>query len=117
MEILSARTPYSACPLCDANDRIEVMLGDCSRHRMYKPVLPKIQRWMQCANCRHIFVDGYFTPDALEVLFSDTHDFQSVGFEIANQRTAWSHVLDTVGTLRSSLGGAGSMSALAMDLY
>src|SRR5438876_67146 len=70
MELLDARIPYTACPLCDALENTEVMIGDCTGHPSYKPSLPKAVRWIQCGKCAHVYVDGYFGPRALDELFS-----------------------------------------------
>ncbi len=105
MESLDARIPYSACPLCDAPQSVEVVIADCSENQSYKPPLPKTMRWLECQKCSHVFVDGYFGPAALEILFSSTLEAQVPGYDVENQRYVWSRVLDTVSGLRSSLGG------------
>jgi len=104
MEMLGARIPYPACPLCDAAESVEVAIGDCSKHPIYKPSLPKTQRWIECKKCGHVYVDGYFGPAALKILFSNTQADQVPGYEIENQRYVWSHVLDTVSAIRPSMG-------------
>lgn len=100
METLEARIPYEACPLCDAADSRERMVGDCSGHPLYKPLLPKKQRWLACGQCGHEYVDGYFGPVALEILFSGTAPNQTPGEDVENQRYVWSRVLDAVGLVR-----------------
>jgi protein O-GlcNAc transferase len=105
MDSSDARIPYSACPLCDATESVEVATGDCSEHLIYKPPLPRTMRWLACQKCGHMFVDGYFGPSALKILFSNTAEAQVPGYDIENQRYVWSRVLDTVSGLRSSLGG------------
>lgn len=81
------------------------MLADCSRHAVYQPPLPAAQRWLECWSCGHLYVDGYFTPEALAILFSTTQADQVPGYDIENQRDVWSKVLDAVGSLRPELGG------------
>ena len=105
MESPSQRVPYSACPLCEEGDSLEVMVADCTQQPMYKPPLPASQRWLSCWNCGHVYVDGYFTPAALAVLFSSTPENQIPGYDVENQRSVWAGVLDSVGSLRASLGG------------
>lgn len=100
-----ARIPYRACPLCDAPDAVELLVADCSGHALYKPSLPATQRWLQCWQCLHIFVDGYFTPQALATLFSSTKASQTPGQEIEGQRQVWARVLDRIASLRSSPAG------------
>lgn len=98
------RVPYDRCPLCEATGAAEVLVADCSGHELYKRPLPPTMRWLQCAKCTHIFVDGYFTPQALQVLFAATPKSQLPGHDIEGQRYAWSSVLDSVGTLRPPPG-------------
>lgn len=105
MELLDARITYPACPLCDAAENAVVMVGDCSGHQLYKPSLPREQCWLECKKCSHVYVDGYFGPNALATLFSDTQASQVPGYDIENQRYTWSRVLDAVSSLRSGLGG------------
>lgn len=101
----AARIPYQSCPLCEGMAAVEVVVGDCTGHPMYKPPLPPTQRWIQCKSCGHVFVDGYFGPDALAVLFSGTLEEQTPGHDIENQRYVWARVLDTVNAQRSAMGG------------
>lgn len=105
MEMTEARIPYAACPLCEATEFAEVMTADCSGHAIYKPSLPRTMRWLGCKKCGHVFVDGYFAPAALEILFSSTHAGQTPGHEIEQQRDIWARVLETVSDLRPALGG------------
>ena len=105
MDRLDSRIPYSGCPLCAAADCVEVMVADCSQHPMYKPPLPKAQRWMECKSCGHMFVDGYFGPAALRILFSSTQEAQTPGFEVENQRYVWARVIETVHEIRPRLRG------------
>jgi SAM-dependent methyltransferase len=104
MELPASRIPYAGCPLCDAPDSVEVTVADCSGHALYKPSLPREQRWMECWQCGHVFVDGYFGPEALKILFSGTQENQVPGQNVEAQRDVWSRVLDTVGVLRAALG-------------
>lgn len=105
MESTEARIRYLACPLCDATESLEVMIGDCSGHLLYKPSLPKDQLWLECRKCGHVYVEGYFGTTALATLFCGTNPSQVPGYEIENQRHIWSQVVDAVSGLRSSLGG------------
>jgi SAM-dependent methyltransferase len=100
-----ARIAYDACPLCAGSDLAEVGAADCSGHPLYKPGLPRLQRWLQCRGCSHIFVEGYFSPAALEMLFSGTQPEQVPGHDLEGQRYLWAYTVETVQRLRSSLGG------------
>jgi protein O-GlcNAc transferase len=100
-----ARIPYRGCPLCEAPDPVEITVADCSGHPLFRPPLPREQRWMQCWQCAHIFVDGYFAPFALEVLFSSAQPGQVPGHEVEAQRIVWARVVDSVAALQAGLGG------------
>jgi protein O-GlcNAc transferase len=99
------RIPYAGCPLCEAGDCVEAALADCSGHELYQPPLPRTQRWLRCQACGHLFVDGYFSPEALKILFSGTQAVQRPGHDIEGQRFAWARVLDAVGALGARPGG------------
>jgi len=105
MQSTEARIRYLACPLCDATESVEFMIGDCSGHPLYKPSLPKEQLWLECRTCGHVYVEGYFGPTALSILFSGSIPSQVPGYEIEVQRDIWSRVVDTVSGLRPSPGG------------
>jgi hypothetical protein len=59
MEQFQARIPYERCPLCDSDIFAEERIADCSHHPLYRPPLPRTQRWLRCGRCRHVYVDGY----------------------------------------------------------
>lgn len=99
------RVPYHGCPLCGARDTSEVGTADCGGHPLYKPQLPRQQRWLQCRHCSHIFVDGYFSPAALEVLMAGTPAEQVPGHDLEGQRYMWAYVVETVNRLRAAPGG------------
>jgi protein O-GlcNAc transferase len=73
---MQARVPYSICPLCTGTRILEERVASCSHHAMYQPPLPETIRWMRCAECSHNFTDGYFTAEALTLLFSKVQDNQ-----------------------------------------
>ena len=94
------RAPYDRCPLCEAAGAAELLVADCTGHELYKKPLPPTLRWLQCAKCAHLFVDGHFTPQALKILFSGTPKGQLPGHDIEGQRFSWASVLEAIGTLR-----------------
>ena len=77
---LIMRIRYEACPLCEGTSLSEFATGDCSRHALYREPLPKTMRWVRCEKCLHVFVDGYFTEEALRILFEKTQQ---------NQQPSW----------------------------
>ena len=99
------RIAFEACPLCEGEEATEIAIADCSRHPLYKPLLPASMSWLQCDKCEHIFVDGYFSEAALAVLFSDTQPMQVPGHEVGYARLIWARVLDSVARFRSGLAG------------
>ncbi len=100
------RTPYAACPLC-ASPRFALRReDDCRGHALYDPRLPPTIRWMQCAECTHVFVNGYFTDEALAILFERVHPFQSPGWSFDhNLRVLHARIVASVAQHRADLGG------------
>ena len=80
---------YAECPLCGHRDFPFLRSADCTHHPGYRPGLPPLIRWHRCAACEHVFTDGYFGADALELLFQATHDRQRVGGDLERQRIAF----------------------------
>lgn len=91
-----ARIRYERCPLCDGLPSTEIMQGDCSQHPSYRAPLPTVVRWMRCEPCGHIYVDGYFSPPALELLFSDTLPNQVPGHDLENARYVSARMIEAI---------------------
>lgn len=72
----AARHLYETCPLCKSPNTRQVGRADCSSHALYNTQLPSIINWHRCDACGHIFTDGYFTNEALEIIFSEVHENQ-----------------------------------------
>jgi SAM-dependent methyltransferase len=102
---MHTRIPFETCPLCQGDDATEVAIADCSRHPMYQASLPASMRWLRCDECEHIFVDGYFSEEALHVLLSQTQAMQIPGHEVARARSIWAKVVEDVAHLHDGLGG------------
>lgn len=96
MDPSQARIPYERCPLCDGTESTVVMVGDCSRQPNYRAPLPTEMRWLQCVQCDHTYVDGYFSPAALEVLFSGTMSNQVPGRNLEPARYESARMIDNV---------------------
>src|ERR1051325_2283807 len=105
METSQARIHYERCPLCDGEDYIEERIGDCSRHPLYKQPLPPTQRWLRCRKCQHVYVDGYFSPAALSVLFTSAHAHQTPGQNLENARYVSARIVEIVWERQSAPGG------------
>jgi 2-polyprenyl-3-methyl-5-hydroxy-6-metoxy-1,4-benzoquinol methylase len=111
------RVLYDACPLCGCEAITDLAAYDCSSHPLYKPQLPREMRWCECYECKHVFTDGYFGPEALEALFSSTHDYQQPGHEPEKGRMVWASIVERVTALREGrllAPGAGTVAAWAV---
>jgi SAM-dependent methyltransferase len=94
------RIPYSSCPLCSSSftkiKSYQVIGNNYSVIDL--PEGMKNLQWVVCDSCGHIFTDGYFTPEALNLLFSyskmpnKTTDING----IEGRRPFWMPTLDRV---------------------
>ncbi len=105
MELHEARVRYEACPLCEAKDIAEAYVGDCRHHPLYKAELPSRMRWMRCGACRHVFIEGYYTPRALELLFSAVNPHQRPGWDLHGTRAVSSRMVEKVLRVLGKEGG------------
>lgn len=83
---MQERILYLECPLCTSQNLKEHRIGDCSRHHSYQPALSKVVRWLTCIECEHVFTEGYYREEALDLIFGTTQDIQIVGNQIESQR-------------------------------
>lgn len=93
---MNERILYQACPLCDATDIVDLCVGNCSRHPLYKPPLSPTILWRRCQACQHVFTAGYFTDEACKLVFSLTNTNQRLGHDLDNQRLVSSHMIEKV---------------------
>lgn len=100
-----ARIAYHACPLCNVEDAAEVGVGSCANHPLYTRELPATMRWIRCDGCGHVFVDGYFTDEALKILFRHAHASQLPGRETVLGRPIAAKIVEDVSLVRSSFEG------------
>ncbi len=99
---MEMRILYDCCPLCSSSEIIKSLLGDCSKHRLYNKAVPSEMQWMDCNECEHQFVNGYFSDEALGIVFQKTHDNQKVGFQIEKQREVSAKIIEKVLPYKSS---------------
>jgi predicted O-linked N-acetylglucosamine transferase (SPINDLY family)/SAM-dependent methyltransferase len=92
----SGRIAYAACPLCGGADIPYHIEADTTRHALYKPAMPKTMKWRGCSGCGHIFTEGYYTPEMLKVVFSDTQPSQKVGYDLEGQRKVSARIVERV---------------------
>ena len=95
-KVLEARIPYNNCPLCESNNISKSAVGDCSKQLLYHPMIPSIMQWMDCGDCLHQFINGHFTDEALEVIFSKQPENQVVGYQIEEQRYISARIIEKV---------------------
>jgi SAM-dependent methyltransferase len=93
---MQEKTLYEACPLCASADFSHLHTGDCSRHPLYQKPLSTALPWNTCEKCGHVFTNGYFTPEACEILFSKTNESQEVGYQIEQQRAVSARMVEKV---------------------
>lgn len=92
----SVRTLYEACPLCAAKNIAPHREGNCTGHPCYNPILPPTMQWNQCKRCGHVFTEGYFTPEAANIIFSKTMPHQAVGHNVEAQRVISARIIERV---------------------
>ena len=100
--MIETRILYNKCPLCESDKLQKSVTGDCSKHTLYKKEIPPTMQWIDCQNCSHQFVDGYFNNEALNLIFNKTHDNQKVGYEIEKQRYISSRIIEKILTYKSN---------------
>jgi 2-polyprenyl-3-methyl-5-hydroxy-6-metoxy-1,4-benzoquinol methylase len=91
-----ARIPYDACPLCKSSAIKELARANCSTHTVYNDQVPPVMVWMSCDECGHVFTDGYFSAEALAVIFSKTNENQKLGHDLEAQRFASATIVEKV---------------------
>lgn len=93
---MQARIAFGRCPLCECPDLADSAKADCSGHPLYHPSLGRLVQWKQCTACGHVFTEGYFTDEALKLVFSRTHDNQQVGFNLEQQRYLSARIVEKI---------------------
>jgi SAM-dependent methyltransferase len=90
------RIAYAACPLCGSADIPHHIEADATRHALYKPAMPKTMKWRSCDGCGHVFTEGYYTPEMLGIVFSDTQASQRVGYDLEGQRKVSARIVERI---------------------
>lgn len=93
---MNERTLFGKCPLCECPALADSVTGDCSGHPLYHSSLSNVIRWKQCTSCAHVFTEGYYTDEACRLIFSKTHEPQQTGFDLEQQRSTSSRIVDKV---------------------
>ena len=93
------RHKYKSCPLCKSSNIRALGQADSSSHVLYNKLLPATINWQRCDKCGHVFTDGYFTDEALDVLFCNAHDDQLPSPEhVERDRVMAASMIDRVST-------------------
>lgn len=87
---------YTHCPLCKSEDLHLYKKAACHLHARYDPALSAVLNWQRCHTCQHIFRDGFYTEEALKIVFKGTNPNQIVGYDIENQRRISAKMIDKV---------------------
>lgn len=93
---MQERIPFGKCPLCECPALADAAKADISGHPLYQASLGRIVQWKRCTACGHIFTEGYFSDEALRLIFSRTHENQQAGFELEQQRYLSAHIVEKV---------------------
>ncbi|MDB2466891.1 class I SAM-dependent methyltransferase [Planktomarina temperata] len=93
---MQQRIQYTVCPLCSSKKLVNSVVGDCSQHPLYDAAISSKMQWVDCSECHHQFIDGYFTNDTLDIVFSKTHENQKVGYQIEAQRKVSAKIIERV---------------------
>lgn len=94
--MLQERILYDTCPLCDSKEIAFEQAGDCSGHSAHKPPLSTKVFWMRCAACGHSFTEGYFTPEALDLVFETVCPNQGAGENLEANRLVSAQMVEKV---------------------
>ncbi len=93
---MKERIDFGKCPLCDSLEFEKFKVGDCSGHFSYDETLSKNIIWNICRNCRHVFTEGYYTDEAIKIVFRKTQGLQKLGFEFEKNRYVSARMIEKV---------------------
>jgi 2-polyprenyl-3-methyl-5-hydroxy-6-metoxy-1,4-benzoquinol methylase len=93
---MQERIPFGKCPLCECAELADAARGDVSGHPLYHPSLERIVQWKRCTACGHVFTQGYFSDEALKLVFRSTHENQQAGLDLEKQRYLSAHIVEKV---------------------
>ena len=101
-EHIEARILYENCTLCESKNISKSVIGDCSKHFLYNPKIPSMMQWMNCNDCKHQFINGYLTDEALEAIFTKTFDYLKVGYKLKENRDISARMIEKIVPFKSS---------------
>ncbi len=90
------RIIFTKCPLCESPNIAAHRMADCSKHPLFDARLQSIMAWKKCADCAHVFTEGYYTEEAQRIVFAKTNDTQKVGHNIEQNRNVSARMVEKV---------------------
>ena len=99
---IKARIFYEYCPLCKSKNITKSIVGNCREHHLYNLKIPPLMQWMNCENCNHQFIDGYLNDKALDLIFSKTPNYLTVGDNYEENRKISARIIEKVLPFKSN---------------
>jgi SAM-dependent methyltransferase len=96
MELAGARIAYRACPLCASTAFVPHWYATCAHHPLYQATLPSAMQWMRCSDCAHVFIDGYWSDEALAIVFASENPHQMPGSNVHRSREIAARMVERV---------------------
>jgi len=90
------RIPFESCPLCGSHDHVLHTTASCAQHPLFDAAISSTMQWRRCKSCTHIFTDGFFTAEALAVVFGQVNVAQMVGADMENQRAVLARMIEKI---------------------
>lgn len=87
---------YTACPLCESSDIRPLISVNCTGNPMWQEPLEPEMVWVTCGACEHIFTDGYFTQEALNIIFRNAPNDVVVGTNVEQWRNMSAKMVERV---------------------
>jgi protein O-GlcNAc transferase len=104
-EEVAARTPYTACPLCEGQEFAELKEVDGTEDAVMGPEVSPHWSWRGCENCGHIFTEGYLQDHVLEQVRRRGAQLPSSGPEFAAKRQAAAATVHRISSMRGCIEG------------
>jgi protein O-GlcNAc transferase len=87
---------FDQCPLCGGDEASVAHVADVTHHPCFHVSLSPTITWLSCDRCGHSFRQGFYTEQALELVFRSTPEHQEVGFDIEQQRPVSARLVERV---------------------
>lgn len=70
-----SRTPYQECPLCEGKYFSPYLRAPATQHPLWNEKFETEMVWVKCSLCGHVFTEGYFEGESLDVLLEEENVF------------------------------------------